>query len=963
MAQQINTVAVDSFCGLDDDPAANTIGDCNAQSLLNVETNVPGNALNKRPGFSRIATLTPSTAPVKGSAYFKTTGGTEIVVVCYDTKCAASKNGAAFVNFTTTESASAARYSFVDWNGSLYRANDAYDAVWRYDGTSLYPTNIPAVSILALTQDRMIGANTSANPNRTNYSKSGDFNTWATGVNSPDPFNDDLGTPGDQIAGVTYWQGVLYYFKQYSVMGCVPGDQYTTQCVVLTKITGTSDGNSIVQSPDAIYFKGTDQNFWKFDGRNFSIVSLTIQETIKTFASGSTGRNIQTTQADWQAGTQNPNSSWNTTAISGSIFPSSATVADVSTSNFSGGTFSNTNVSAVAASISLSSTVVEDQWKNAATAGRLAWTITSGHWNMELISGVNYLVSENSIDPNNDLTQRIYTSSGTLSSGSWRWLWQYEDTEGGSQCCSPSGTTPTEIGTCSSMDFMRNAGGDTYSVVVREGPNDCTVKRIYIEKTVSGVTTSFTNTGNFSMTKRTPYQFEIVRSTDGRFSLTFNGVFKSSTSVGDVAITSSTAVQIQASRYLSGGRDVYNRFANFYEYAYVSTGTFTSRIFDTGYSTPTWGPFSSTFSAGGIGEGNVAFYVQSSTANDGGGFGGLVSTSDTIRPSALQQRRYVRYAADLATSVSTKTPSIQEVALAAATTGVFASQCIDLPSTISGFGLLTCDTTLAGAGGLVFYSTTAATCGSLPNAFQTGAGQWNSVANGAVPTSSTNTAFAFRFDSLLGSATDQAQVNSCTINFGLGAVPPPAWGVFNPIKNEILWSGTVNNSTSTNRWFKFDLNSMSWWPYDIQAQAPLFYKNSIYFGGGNGGYWNQYAPPGINSDAGSAINSYWISKDWSLGAPFQEKTINSLSLVAKNPGSGSLTVTGDLDGGPTNSFTVNIGTTATTSYIRRNYAQPIASPFTFLNVEFSNNAANNPWSVLGYQIQFLTKPWRVLGPP
>src|SRR5258707_723798 len=264
--------------------------------------------------------------------------------------------------------------------------------------------------------------------------------------------------------------------------------------------------------------------------------------------------------------------------------------------------------------------------------------------------------------------------------------------------------------------------------------------------------------------------------------------------------------------------------------------------------------------------------------------------------------------------------------------------------------------------------TSAATSSVTFNAqFSTSAnGPWSlfvSQPNGATTGVSPTAPIAIRFDSVLTSWTATAQVNSCTITFFSGTPPPPVWGIYNPINNAIYWSGDVNASTTTNRWFKYDLNNQGFWPFDVPAQAPLFYKNTLFFGSGGGGYWYQFSPTGVNSDDGAAINSFWVSKDWNLGEAFQEKNISAVSLVALNQGSGNLTVTESGDGDSTTTYTVNIGTTATTSYIRSNYALPVRSPFTFFNVQFSNNAANNPWSILGYRMDYVPNPWRALGPP
>lgn len=954
------TQEIVQFCGQDDTDAGNIIPDCAAKSALNVETNLGGTAISERQGYTQQAALTIGTAPVIGSAYFKDSTGNDIIVVCNNVYCASSKNGASFVNFYSTASIAATQYSFASWNGALYGADNAHDAVWKYDGTNFTnPVNIPACSILLLDQDRMLCSNTTGAPNSVNFSKSGDYTIWAAGVNSPDPFVDFIGTPGDQITGLSYWLGVLYIFKQYSVTACQPGDQYTTSCTQLNAFVGTSDGNSIVQAPDGLYFKGTDQNFWKFDGYNFSITSLRIKTTINTFTSGSTGLNIQTGQAAWQAGTQLPaNVStpvWNTTAIAGSIFPSSTTVSDMTTLQFSSGTvLTNIDTVTVPNSIQITSVTIQDAWLNGVVpAGRLAWTPTvdnQGTFFLNTQSGINFIEAQSTVF--SDLNTGIQTSSVTISSGSWKFSFMVFN----------SGNICSNISVCFSFRYMMNDGGDYYELKLLDTVTDYSNKTLQVNKNVSGASTVLLSTGvrilSYSSSPGNIHTFEVQRSSDGRISFLFDNVYSTGTTFGDVSITSSTHIQIVA----SGRTNVIDpMFSNFYAYRYVSTATFISREFDTGFSTPTWGPFSSTFTvASNNSDGQVDFYTQVSTSPNNDMWDAKIASSDTIRLTNAQ-KRYVRYEADLI-ATSTKTPNVSVVALTAATTGTYVSQCINPPSTISGWGILSCNTTITGNGTLTFYSTSAVNCIGLGTTANLGAGYWTTTANNSNITVATNTAYAFRFDSTLTSSTDTAQVNACTINWKVGTVPPPVWGVYLPQNNAIYWSGDINNSTSTNRTFKYDLNNTSWFPFDLSMQAPLIYKNKLYFGSGNGGFWELYGQ-GIYGDNGSPVNSFWISKDWNLGEAFQEKSLASVSLVALNQGSGNLTVTQSADGSNPSVFSLSIGTTTTTSYIRDNYLVPVTSPFTFYNVEFSNNAANNPWSIQGYRLDYTLKPWRVLGPP
>jgi hypothetical protein len=208
----------------------------------------------------------------------------------------------------------------------------------------------------------------------------------------------------------------------------------------------------------------------------------------------------------------------------------------------------------------------------------------------------------------------------------------------------------------------------------------------------------------------------------------------------------------------------------------------------------------------------------------------------------------------------------------------------------------------------------------------------------------------------LGSATDQAEVDACTLYWFLGSNPQPSWGIYDPIRNAIFWSAAVNNSSTANRVLKYDLNLREWYPFDLGAGAFRIRDSNLYFGSSTGGYWNKYGS--VDNDNGSAITAYWKSKDFGGNDPFSEKTFQAISVVARNQGSGNLTTTYTTSGGTGSSYSISLSTSSGLSYIRSNRSLGLLSPQTFMNVKFSDSSANNPFEVLGFRIDFFSQPWR-----
>jgi len=345
IAQQ-GALGADKFCGLNDTDSPATLADCEAQDALNVETDLNGLTLRKRRGYANEAVLTTASAPVTGSAYFRDNSGNDIVVACHDIFCSKSSNKAAFTTIITTVTAGTKRWSFATVDGSLYGANDSRDKVFRYNGTSvLYSTAIPQGTILELAGDRLVVADVANLPNRVYYSKSGDFTNFTTGLLPVDSWTDDMGTFGDKVTALKAWLGNIYIFKSQSITVCELGDQYTTRCTVLSGSVGTDDTGSVILTSNGIMFKGSDNGYWRIgaDG-SISTISRKISNLLVTQSLKNQSL-TETDQSDWEAGSESPVNTWDTTSISGSVFPSSTSKTWDSTSQFLNGTVSSVTVS------------------------------------------------------------------------------------------------------------------------------------------------------------------------------------------------------------------------------------------------------------------------------------------------------------------------------------------------------------------------------------------------------------------------------------------------------------------------------------------------------------------------------------------------------------------------------------------------------------------------------------------
>lgn len=898
------------FLGMNDTDGSVVLSDCEAQDALNVESNLSGTAIIKRKGFSREASLTVTTAPITGAFEWTCDSGDKNIVVCHDRYCSKSTNDSAFTNFLSTAGGTGAvptRWSFVTVDGDLYGANDRRDAVLKYDCTNLtHPSEIPAGSLLDLSDARLIVSDTAANPNRVNYSKSADYTEFTVGSESVDPWTDDIGAPGDRITALKSCNDE-YIFKRQSLTTCLLDDQYTTHCSVISDVIGTQDPNSVVCTPYGLHWKAQDGSYWRLANDGMELLSRKISGYVRNQASGASRSNTQTTQTDWQDGTDTPNSSWNTASAAGSIFPSSGTLAQTTTAAFVLGSM---NAGAV--------------------------TVSS----YSLLSGV--LMANASFESGN-ITNWTDSGSGTF------------DIKTSSLC----GTATTGTFSWGSAYILSSpiCSGGTPSVVVEvidAGTSDV----LYRKSHSSAVNLACDHKTIDLSTQTVQVKIRILTAIGGANITSDQAISTSAFPNGilDYGVGARAPAQAGGGTCANGPRN--EMILDFPHPYYAGTSTFTSSALDTTFSTPTWSTISLSTSL--VAGSTLAYTVQAATSSSGE-WETAVSVTNGGKNNAAQ-KQYLRYTINFRTNRSTTTASVFSASLPNATTGQFVTQCIQPGTNITSWGTLSCSQTTAGNGSLVFYTTSAATCAGLPSTPPlTGAGVlqdgWTAQTNNATITISTNAALYVGARSLLGSATDQAQIDACTVYWTEGQNAQPVWGVYDSIKNSIYWTATTSASATSNRVSKYDMNLGYFYPFDLEATALLYHNNSVYFGSSDGGYWNRYGQSGIDSDNGTDINAYWKSKDFGSEEPFLEKDFQRISLVARNQGVGTLTVTPLTSGGTGTAYNVSLSTTSTTPYVRSNYNLPALSPQNFMSIRLGNNSGKT-FEVLGFRLDFYKHPWR-----
>lgn len=262
---------------------------------------------------------------------------------------------------------------------------------------------------------------------------------------------------------------------------------------------------------------------------------------------------------------------------------------------------------------------------------------------------------------------------------------------------------------------------------------------------------------------------------------------------------------------------------------------FTSRAFDTGFTTPAWGLVD--FTSATVGAPGVSSFFTQASANGTAWDSSVAATDGQIVGSA--RKRYIRYLWSYTATFSSSSARLDDFTITSKSTGTFTTQAINVGNLISAWGPV--NITLSEGGGsftLQFGTSTNGTSFS-----------YTTISNNATPTSSTTPYAAVRIVFDLDVATDTPRVDDITINWIEGSNVRAASTYF----NQRYWLGVALDSSTNNRVFAFD-KRRQWQRYSgINIDAITLYNSNLYFGNTSGIF---QAESGY-TDNGSSIASYY----------------------------------------------------------------------------------------------------------
>lgn len=825
--------------------------------------------------------------------------------------------------------------------GKLW-ATDGTKLVW-WDGSSTQPVSgAPLGTRIDGFRNRILMINVSGNQSRVYMSGELDGEDWALpnitvstspiiisigGVNDGDNITCEMGAYGD----------VYFFGKRDSLFGLYGFDATNFQIREISREVGCLEPDSVREKNNKLYWL-SKRGVERMSGPNIMRVSDQVRDLVDTIiaTAGSPRSHIDSTQSEWEEGDlegAGPGAPMSSTINPGQIVGSTFSAVDTSSTNFSLGTLSNLSLTDIIDSVVLSSTVFEDDFSDGNLTTDPVWSIVSGG-GIQIVGGGVTGTGSNTIS---------YSSSPVVySTGSWSFRHRYND----DQDLDCAGFVDQ---LCLEFKFVKD-GDDYYSLELFENginTNDgVTAKLTKFDSSESNIAT--TNISTYS--GGTNRVWLIERNDAGQINVYLDGnpIFL----MVDTAITESDGVELGL--YNDSGASIVNTVNSIYSFSYHGNGQIISRIFDTGFSTPTTGILSSTSTPLPADEGNVAFYTRSSTSPNNDLWSSYASSSDTLKLTEMNDR-YWQYKAEFNTTIATKTPTLDAISLRAGTTAQYIASCINTFG-MSEYRTLGC-TKIDYEGSWLLEVSTGSSCQDVQVATAT----WNTHTNGATVSISTAAYTGFRLTNSfsLFVATGNPSVSSCQLNWLEGESRPAVVAEVYQDRYHLSYTSSTDAGATNSHQLILDRND-KWVLWDnIPCASLTIYERNLYCGdsGDTGLVFQQDTG---TDDNGSAFVSRIKTKSFNMGMPARRKAFEDLflDLEPEPDPADSISVTARyyVDRGtvPVSLGTVDLGEDGK-HLLTAEFNFPVDSEMTaskYIQLELESDGINQPWRLFGGRLYY-----------
>jgi len=916
-------------CGLVTRYASSQIGDTCLTEAENIYLDEDA-GISRRKGFAKFNTTAASSQSVRGVWPFRATDGTEyMVALSSQTMYQSDGDG----EFSAISPALAGKSATEDMDcqqclGRLWCVNGS-DTMFFWDGTSTGSVSgAPTCSAIDCFRNRVILGNCSGTLSQLRMSgelDGTDYTIPASPV-STSPAVISLGgvNDGKRLRCVmgTY-QDVLVMGKEDSTWGLYGFDRRDFAVREISREVGCVENRSVREKQGSLYWL-SKRGVEKMTGPSITRVSDPVRDLVDTIivSGGNSRSNTDSSQTDFEAGNltaSGPGAPMSATISPGNIVPSSATLLDNTTSLFSLGTCSGCGVN------------------------------PNGYVHFSGITSTYVFRYDANVSPTNDGWSITGSPTESVSGGSLTFT-----------CSSGSDTLYKKT-------FSGSSGVGTNTMLVARGqnsaPNTDTTLIFQFNKgsTVFGAVyistwqvvyraNGLVNAGVETLVQPAYSTYTVIVGTITNPAVYFyrNGVFKASGTISASPTVSEATIRCNTAASPA------TVFVDFFHIStdiphplntdFVSVATFTSRILDTTFSTPTFGSLDVTsFPISGT---TLSYSIRSSTSPNNDLWSSYASIANNTQPS--DKSRYAQYRATFSQSGLTESPGITIVTLPSATTGYFISQCRNPGTAITDWGLFQCNQVLNN-GGITFSISTGPTCNSVTRTTATFTAQTNntviSVATAAY------VAYRVLFD--LDSGTETPTLNDCTINWDEGTSRPALASEVYRDRYYLAYTSGTSGTVVNDRLLVLDSRDQ-WVLHDAPNCSSLGLYNRKLYCGDSASTGFVYQMDVGQDDDGASFTSTIKTKDFDFGNTWQKKELKRMYYdLAGLPDPGyaiSLTPSYTIDAS-TDTFSLNA------INLNEDYSRFIAAK---VPADLSNNVSAR-WFSFGLTHSGLQGPWKVFG--
>lgn len=761
---------------------------------------------------------------------------------------------------------------------------DGTDSMWYFDGTSTASVaGAPIGTLIEPWRNRLIIGNIGGAQSTLRVSGDGDGTAWTIAGTATSPFSIQIGGANDGFNVTGMWKSyqdnfVISRKKDLWYLSGFSQDDWEMRNV--SSEIGCIQQGSMREFDGSFLFLSA-RGMEELRGYTITNISEPIRDITDVIVknTASVRSSVYTSQADWETGTSTFTGQLSTTLLSGSLSNKTTNFYLTTTADWNTGTFDSTlyvDTNTTSGTIQTTFPDTFDSFKNGTGGTKLLWSTGTTSDGAALVA---YTVTANG-----KLTSSAqYTATGfdtylratdptfTLGTGV-TFYFQLADLTVSDQVSCSAGQRENYL-----YLVLSTANVQTFGTV-----GNYWYTQFY--STTSGkvqILNIVNNTDSLSFASQAfPMPSTVTFYVDSsKYQYAINGVVvkQGSHTWPALSVIPQFHLRSQSSCDSNTAGFSLDNFSVF-----PATPTWTSTVYDTTASSPTWGVFNANISTP-----SITFKTLVSDAGVSFDTGVSVTTGSTITSLT---KRYIKTTALFGQVQAATSPvsSLNDLSFGGGSSATYTSGSIFLSSAILSFGPVSILDTKAD-GNTIIYQFNTSTSPIMA------ASSWTTIVNGGVPTLDIHNWVAFRATINLSSVTSPVSIQQFTITWNEGTTPPiVSWNY-----DRRYWlSYTTSTAASpyNDRILVYQRNRTWTLLTGLNAASFATWRDFLYFGNSSStGYVYKFDTG--NNDDGSSIVSRITTKSYDLGAFKSNKDLESVyvNFLGNSAFSGSFSLTYSLD--------------------------------------------------------------------